>query len=69
MTPLGPDARALLDAASNGDEPSADDAARVRAKLTARLAVGAAAGAAATAAAGDHGRRRRSGRGRRGRRH
>jgi TolA-binding protein len=47
---LGPDARALLDAANGGDEPSHDDAARVRSKLAARIAMGAAAGAAATVA-------------------
>ena len=38
MKPLGPDARSLIDAASGGDEPTADDAARVRAKLAARIA-------------------------------
>jgi hypothetical protein len=46
---LGPDARALLDAAGGGDDPSLQDAARVRAKLAARLAVGTSVGAAATA--------------------
>ena len=32
---LGPDARALLDAAEGGDEPSAADAARVRRRIAA----------------------------------
>ncbi len=47
---LGPDARSLLDAASGADEPTDADAARVRAKLAARLtlAASASAGAAAT---------------------
>jgi hypothetical protein len=47
---LRPDARALIDAAGDGDAPSQDDAVRVRAKLAARLAVGSAAGATATVA-------------------
>ena len=45
---LGPDARALLDAASGGDDPTFADAARVRSKIAARIAIGAAAGTAAT---------------------
>jgi hypothetical protein len=45
---LGPDARALLDAAEGGDDPSFADAARVRSRIAARIAVSAAAGAAAT---------------------
>lgn len=49
MSRLGPDARALLEAACGGDEPSDEDAARVRAKVAARLAVAAAAGAAGAA--------------------
>lgn len=49
--PLSPMARALLDAADGGDDPSHADAARVRARLAVELgAVAGAAGAAATAA-------------------
>jgi hypothetical protein len=51
MSGLGPDARSLIDAASEADGPSSDDAARVRAKLVRRLSVAAAAGTAATVGA------------------
>jgi hypothetical protein len=47
---LGPDARALLGLAGSADDPSEADAARVRAKLAARIGLSAAAGAAATLA-------------------
>ena len=50
MSELSPNARALLEAASGGDEPSMADRARVRASMGARLAVGVAAGAAAATA-------------------
>jgi hypothetical protein len=50
MSELGPDARALLDAASSGDEPSMNDRARVRAALGSRIAAAALAGAAAATA-------------------
>src|SRR5262245_25529041 len=45
---LGPDARALIEAASGGDEPASADAARVRSKIAERLALAAAAGTATT---------------------
>ncbi len=45
---LGPDARALLDAARGGDDPTDADAARLRAKLAVCLGAAAAAGATAT---------------------
>lgn len=47
---LGPAARALVDAAKGGDEPTDDDAARVHAQLAARLAATAGAATAASAA-------------------
>jgi hypothetical protein len=51
MSSLGPDARALLDATSDGDDPTEVDAARVRAKLEQRFLLSAAGVAAATSAA------------------
>jgi len=51
VNPLGTDARSLIDASTGADEPTAEDAARVHAKLAARIAVAASAGAAATGAA------------------
>lgn len=51
MSGLGPDARALIDAASEGDDPSSADAARVRAKVAARVAIAAGTGAAGVTAA------------------
>jgi hypothetical protein len=48
MSELGPDARSLVDAVLDADEPSVDDAARVRAKVEARLALIAAAAVVAT---------------------
>ena len=50
MSELGPNARALLDAASGGDEPTTADRDRVRTAIGTRLAVGIAAGAAAATA-------------------
>lgn len=47
---LGPDARALIAAAKDGDDPSSEDAARVRAKVATRLAIAMAAGVAASSA-------------------
>ncbi|UJR84933.1 hypothetical protein [Sandaracinus amylolyticus] len=47
---LGPDARALIEAARAADDPSAADRARVRRAMMASIAAGAAAGAAGTAA-------------------
>jgi hypothetical protein len=57
MSELGPQAKALLDAALDGDEPTPEERARVRTAIAANLAVGAAAvgqsaAAAKTAAAG-----------------
>ena len=43
MNRLGPDARALIEAAADGEGPSAEDEARVRSKLAARLAIAAGA--------------------------
>jgi hypothetical protein len=51
MSSLGPDARALLEATSDGDDPSELDAARVRAKIEQRLLLSAAGVAAATSGA------------------
>jgi hypothetical protein len=48
MSELGPDARSLVDAVLDADEPSARDAARVRAKVDARLALMTAAAVATT---------------------
>jgi hypothetical protein len=48
MSELGPDARSLVDTVLDADEPSARDAARVRAKVDARLALMAAAAVATT---------------------
>ncbi len=47
--PLGKDARALLDAARGGDDPSAADRARVREKVMTAVGAGAAAGVGAGA--------------------
>lgn len=47
---LGPDARALIQAAAHGDDPSADDERRIRNKLATRIVVAGAAGAAGVAA-------------------
>ena len=64
MSGLGPDARSVLAAARDGDEPSFDDEARLRAKIGARIAaatvgtataLGANTTAAATAGAGGAG--------------
>jgi len=46
MSKLSPEARALFDAVSDGDGPSNDDRARVRAKLAVRLGAGVAVGTA-----------------------
>jgi hypothetical protein len=51
MKPLGPDARALIDAANDADGPSLDDAARVRAKLAVRVAAATATATLATKSA------------------
>jgi hypothetical protein len=51
MTDLGPQARALLDAARDGDEPTPENRARVLAAVSAKLVLGAAAAGATTAAA------------------
>ncbi len=51
MNELGPMARALLDAARDGDGPEASARARVRQSLSRRLAVGLAAGTAAATVA------------------
>ena len=45
MSRLSVDSRALIDAARDGDEPTAADRARVRSGLARKLALGAAAGA------------------------
>jgi hypothetical protein len=50
MTKLTPSARAFLDEAKGGDEPTSAARARVRAKLLARIGAGAATGAAAGSA-------------------
>jgi hypothetical protein len=50
MSDLSPDTRALLDAARDAHDPSADDRARIRGKLTAQLGAAAFAGTAVTAA-------------------
>jgi hypothetical protein len=50
MSGLGPEASALLEAGSHGDEPTPADRERVLAAIAARLAAGAAAGLAAGAA-------------------
>ena len=47
---MGPDARALLDLARDGDDPMDADAARAEALLAARLAMAGAAGAATVTA-------------------
>lgn len=49
MSELGRDARSLIEAASGGDEPTAENRARVRAAVRASLVAAAAAGATATA--------------------
>jgi hypothetical protein len=46
MTELGRDAKALVEAASGGDEPTDENRARVRAAVGAKLVAAAAAGAA-----------------------
>ena len=46
---MTPGARDLLDAAADGDDPSAADARRVRSKIATRIGVGAAAAGTATA--------------------
>ena len=46
MSDLGPDARSLLAATRDGDDPSFDDEARLRAKIGARIAAAAAIGTA-----------------------
>ena len=51
MKGLNRESRALIDAARDGDEPSAADRKRVRAALGRKLAVGAAAGAVAATVA------------------
>lgn len=51
MSELGPEARALLEAVQGADDPSPEDAARVREKLALRLALAAAAGSAASLSA------------------
>jgi len=51
MNELGPRARALLDAARDGDGPTDGARARVRASVTRRLAIGFAAGTAAATVA------------------
>jgi len=48
LSELGPDARSLLDAVREGDEPSSADAARIRARLALQLGVTAAAGTIGT---------------------
>jgi len=57
MSELGPETRALLDAARSGDEPTPEDHARVKRRVWAQIgvAVGAAAGASAGAAASNAG--------------
>ncbi len=44
MTGLGPESKAVLDAARQGDDPTEADRERVRAAIASRLAAGAAAG-------------------------
>ncbi len=51
MTGLGPEARALLEAAHGGDEPTQKDRERVRAALATRLAASAVVGLGVAAAA------------------
>jgi len=51
MSELGPDARALLDAAREADDPTAADRARVRARLAGAIAASAAGGVATGASA------------------
>ena len=50
MKGLSRESRALIDAARDGDNPSANDRKRVRAALARKIAVGAAAGAVAATA-------------------
>jgi hypothetical protein len=52
MTKLSPQARALLDAADGGDDPSRGDQSRIRAALFAKIGAGAMAGGAVAGAAG-----------------
>jgi hypothetical protein len=51
MTELGRDAKSLVEAASGGDEPTAENRARVRAAIAATLVAAAAASGATTMAA------------------
>ncbi len=46
---MNPESRALLDAASGGDDPTGDDRSRVRARVLAQVAAGAAAGGGSAA--------------------
>jgi len=52
MSDLGPEARAILSAGRDGDDPSPEDRARLKRKLLAGLAAGAATTAGAAEAAG-----------------
>jgi hypothetical protein len=51
MIQLGPEAKSLLEAARDGDEPRLEEQSRVRAAIAAKLIVGVAAASATTAVA------------------